>query len=256
MIEIKPVPAFHDNYIWLIIDSGTQTVAIVDPGDALPVHQAINRSGLTPVAILVTHHHPDHVNGIDTLLESYQIPVYGPAHESIPRITHPLHDNDTITLQRMNIPFQIMEVPGHTPGHIAYHGDGKLFIGDTLFMAGCGRLRGGTAAQLYHSINRVAKLQNDTIVYCTHEYTLANLRFAHVVEPDNDAIIERIRQCSALRDKNIPTVPGTLACEKATNPFLRTEVPAVILAAEKFAGHKLEHAVDVFANLRKWKDQF
>jgi hydroxyacylglutathione hydrolase len=256
MIEIKPVPAFRDNYIWFIINTRNQTVAIVDPGDASPVIDTIKKSQLTPVAILVTHHHPDHTGGINTLLQYYQIPVYGPAHESIPGMTHPLAEGAMITLEGLEQEFLIIDVPGHTAGHIAYHGGGNLFIGDTIFMAGCGRLFEGTATQLYHSINKVAKLPNETVVYCTHEYTLANLRFAQAVEPENTYITARIETCTQLRVKNIPTVPGTLACEKTTNPFLRTHVDEVIFAAEKFAGHKLDHAVDVFTVLRKWKDQF
>jgi hydroxyacylglutathione hydrolase len=256
MIEINPVPAFRDNYIWLIVNIDNRTVAIVDPGDATPVIERLKQSGWTPVAILVTHHHPDHTGGINTLLQYYQIPVYGPAHESIPGMTHPLAEGDVIAPDGLDLEFSILDVPGHTAGHIAYYGGGNLFIGDTLFMAGCGRLFEGTAAQLYHSLNKVAKLPNETVVYCTHEYTLANLRFAQTVEPHNTYITARIETTSNQREKNIPTVPGTLACEKTTNPFLRTDVEDVIFAAEKFAGHKLDHPVDVFAMIRKWKDIF
>jgi hydroxyacylglutathione hydrolase len=256
MLTIKPISAFFDNYIWLIIDESLHTVAIVDPGDASPVLAALAELGLTPAAILVTHHHPDHINGIRTLLSHWSIPVYGPAREAIPCMSHPLQEGDQISLPGMNLQFQIIDLPGHTAGHIAYYDGIHLFIGDTLFMAGCGRLKGGTAAQLYHSLNRVAKLPNETLIYCTHEYTLANLRFARAVEPGNSAISLRIEQTEALREKNIPTVPGTLACENTTNPFLRTDIPEVIQAAENFVGHKLDQGVDVFTALRKWKDQF
>jgi hydroxyacylglutathione hydrolase len=256
MIEIRAVPAFRDNYIWLIMNTRNQTVAIVDPGDASVVIDALKRFQLTPVAILITHHHLDHIGGIAGILQYYQIPVYGPASESIPGMTHPLHDTDVITLTDLDLKFEIMAVPGHTLGHIAYYGDRKLFIGDTLFMAGCGRLFEGTAEQLYHSIDRVAKLQNDTLIYCTHEYTLANLHFASAVEPDNSDISARMERCKHLRENNLPTVPGTLECEKTTNPFLRVTNTEVIAAAEKFAGHRLDTAVDVFASIRKWKDQY
>ncbi len=256
MLEIKPVPAFRDNYIWLIENTRNHTVAIVDPGDTSPVIDAINKLKLTPIAILVTHHHHDHTGGITGLLQYYQIPVYGPARESIPGMTNPLRDGDIITLADLDLKFKILDIPGHTSGHIAYFGDDMLFIGDTLFMAGCGRLFEGTAAQLYHSLDRVAKLPNTTLIYCMHEYTLANLRFAQAVEPHNSDIAARIESCNKLRENNLPTVPGSLACEKITNPFLRTNVAEVIAAAEKFAGHKLDHAVDVFASIRKWKDQF
>lgn len=256
MITIKPVRAFFDNYIWLIINETQRTVAIVDPGDAVPVLAALTELNLTPVAILVTHHHPDHINGIRSLLSHRSMPVYGPARESIPCMSHPLQEGDQISLPDVNEDFRILDVPGHTAGHIAFLAGQRLFIGDTLFMAGCGRLKGGTAEQLYHSLNRVAKLPNDTLVYCTHEYTQANLRFAQAVEPDNSAISLRIEQTEALLKKNLPTIPGTLACEKTTNPFLRTHIPDVISAAENFIGHKLDQGVDVFTALRKWKDQF
>lgn len=256
MLEIKPVPAFRDNYIWLIENTRNHTVAIVDPGDASPVIHALKKLKVRPVAILATHHHADHIGGINELLQNYQIPVYGPARESIPGMTHPLHDGDIITLTDLEFKFEVIDVPGHTSGHIAYYGDDVLFIGDTLFMAGCGRLFEGTAAQLYHSLDRVAKLPNTTRIYCMHEYTLANLRFAQAVEPHNSDIAARIESCSRLRENNLPTVPGSLAGEMTTNPFLRTNVAEVITAAEKFAGCKLDHAVDVFATIRKWKDQF
>lgn len=256
MITIKPVSAFFDNYIWLIINETQRTAAIVDPGDASPVLTALAELELTPVAILVTHHHPDHINGIRTLMNQWSMPVYGPAREAIPCMSHPLQEGDHISLPEMNQHFRIFDLPGHTAGHIAYYDADHLFIGDTLFMAGCGRLKGGTAEQLYHSLNRVAKLPNETLIYCTHEYTRANLRYAQAVEPGNPAIALRIEQSDALREKNIPTIPGTLACEKTTNPFLRTDIPEVIQAAENFAGHRLDSGVEVFTSLRKWKDQF
>ena len=256
MVEIKAVPAFKDNYIWLIVNPALGTVAIVDPGDHTPVISEIGRLRLTPVAILTTHHHMDHVGGVLPLLQYYQIPVYGPANEAIPGRTHALVEGDRITLSGLNTEFEVLDVPGHTSGHIAYHGNNVLFIGDTLFTCGCGRLFEGTAAQLYHSLNKVVKLSNDTEIYCGHEYTLANLRFALSVEPHNPDLAARWEQCKDLRENNIPTVPADLAMEKRTNPFLRVTVPEVIAAAERFAGHTLDTSIDVFAALRKWKDNF
>jgi len=256
MIEIKAVPAFKDNYIWLIINPALSTVAIVDPGDPAPVISEIERLRLTPVAILTTHHHRDHVGGVLPLLQSYQIPVYGPANETIPGRTHALVEGDRITLSGLNTEFEVLDVPGHTSGHIAYHGNNVLFIGDTLFTCGCGRLFEGTAAQLYHSLNKVVKLANITEIYCGHEYTQANLRFALSVEPDNPDTLARRDLCQSLRDHNIPTVPADLALEKKTNPFLRVNVPEVIAATEQFTGRTLYTSVDVFTALRKWKDNF
>ncbi|MEX2524855.1 MAG: hydroxyacylglutathione hydrolase [Gammaproteobacteria bacterium] len=255
MPEISAVPAFRDNYIWLIGNNDNR-VAIVDPGDAVPVLEAVAERQLEPAAILTTHHHADHVGGVNQLLEHYHIPVYGPARESIPGRTDALKEGDTITLDSLGVSFDILDVPGHTAGHIAYYGEGCLFIGDTLFMSGCGRLFEGTAAQMHDSLEKVASLPDETQIYCAHEYTLANLRFAHAVEPENKAIEERTRASQALREQNRPTVPGSLAQEKATNPFLRVREHAVVQAAEARAGHALKDDVEVFATLRAWKDSF
>ena len=256
MFEIEPVPAFQDNYIWLIINPANRATAIVDPGDAAPVLDAIHEKGLKPVAILATHHHGDHVGGVSRLLEQFTVPVYGPAEENIPHRTHPLRQGDKVELDGLPAKFEILDVPGHTAGHIAYYGHGCLFIGDTLFMSGCGRLFEGTAAQMHASLNKLIDLPDDTMIYCAHEYTLANLRFALAVEPENADIMARISRCTELRQNNIPTVPGTLALEKKTNPFLRSGMDDVIHAAETHVGHPLADSTDVFAAVRKWKDQF
>jgi len=256
MLEVKPVSAFQDNYIWLIVNPESGATAIVDPGDARPVLAEISRQELRPAAILITHHHPDHTGGITEILEKYRIPVYGPANEAIPGRTEALKEGDKVTLLELDTVFEILEVPGHTSGHIAYHGNRMLFIGDTLFMSGCGRLFEGTATQMHRSLCKLLSLPDDTRIYCAHEYTMANLRFALAVEPENKDIITRIRECEILRMQNAPTVPGTLAVEKKTNPFLRTDVPAVISAAAKYTGQQLNQGVDVFAAIRRWKDNF
>ena len=256
MLSVIPVPAFQDNYIWIIKNSESNGVAIVDPGDAGPVIDYFTTSKLHPIAILITHHHGDHIGGIQQLTSNYSIPVYGPSSENISGITHPLNEGDTLMLDKLDAKFDVLEVPGHTLGHIAYYGHKKLFIGDTLFMSGCGRLFEGTPKQMHRSLNKIKKLPDDTEIYCAHEYTLSNLRFAREVEPDNHDILSRVENCTQLRKKNLPTVPGTVGEEKKTNPFLRVNVPEVINAAENYAGHSLNDSVEIFASIRKWKDNF
>lgn len=256
MIEVKPIPAFNDNYIWLIIHQPSRNVAIVDPGDATPVLKAIKAERLTPKAILITHHHADHVGGVRRILEQFDIPVYGPVHEDIPARTHALEEGHSVELADLDTSFTVLNVPGHTSGAIAYYRKGMVFVGDTLFMSGCGRLFEGTAAQMHDSLSKLANLPDDTQIYCAHEYTLANLGFAQAVEPDNQHIKARIAECSALQKDNIPTVPDTLAREKLTNPFLRSQMPDVIQAASQYADQLLTEDVDVFAAVRKWKDNF
>ncbi len=254
MLEIHPVPAFDDNYIWLIGSTDSKHVAIVDPGDADPVLEALQRHGLTPIAVLVTHHHGDHTGGVAELAEQFHIPVYGPAHERIPALTHPLVEGDEVELTALGLRLRVIDTPGHTRGHICYTGHGALFCGDTLFTAGCGRLFEGTPAQMHGSLTKLGALPEDTLVYCAHEYTTANLGFARVVEPDNPDIIARSAEVEVRRAHDEPTVPATLAMEKRTNPFLRTAIPAVVAAAERFAGHPLADGVEVFATVRHWKD--
>lgn len=256
MIEVKPVPAFNDNYIWLIIQTDNKHTAIVDPGDAAPVLERLENDKLVPAAILITHHHFDHVGGIDGILSKFNIPVYGPRDEKIPQRTHALVDGDNVDLGDMDIRFNIMDMPGHTSGAIAYHAQDIVFVGDTLFMAGCGRLFEGTPAQMHDSLGKLAQLPENTQVYCAHEYTLANLKFAESVEPDNQDIKDRIERSNELRNKNIPTVPGSIATEKLTNPFLRSHVAEVIEAANNYRGQKLTNEIDVFAAIRNWKDNF
>lgn len=248
--------AFQDNYIWLIRGKSPDRVAIVDPGDAGPVLEALEKQRLKPAAILCTHHHGDHVGGVEDILKHYSIPVYGPARERIPAITHRLKENDRVKLPELDLEFSVLDVPGHTAGHIAYYGAGQVFCGDTLFSAGCGRLFEGTAEQMHASLSKFAALPESTAMYCGHEYTEANLRFALTVEPDNPDARAYRDQARALRAKNLPTLPSTIGRERRINPFLRSGLAAVRQAAEKHAGRTLGTGVEVFAAVRRWKDSF
>jgi hydroxyacylglutathione hydrolase len=258
MAAIIPVPAFSDNYVW-VLREGT-LAAVVDPGDAQPVLDYVEREGLAVCAILATHHHRDHVGGVAALVERFGAPVYGPARESIPARTRALAEDDAVDVRCIGDTFQVLDIPGHTAGHIAYVGrvDGTpvVFCGDTLFAAGCGKLFEGTPAQMWSSLSKLAALPPGTQVYCGHEYTLANLRFAAAVEPANPAIAQRTERERDKRDKGLPTVPSTIGEELATNPFLRAGRPAVRAAAEAQVGHPLRDEVAVFAALRAWKNGF
>lgn len=254
MFEIIRIPAFKDNYIWLL-RQGTAAVAI-DPGDADPVLEVLARERLTLASILITHHHQDHQGGIAELLEySPGIAVFGPALESITGITHPLSGGERIRLPALDVEMRVVAVPGHTLGHLAYYGEGCLFCGDTLFAGGCGRVFEGTPAQMYASLAQLATLPDETQVYCAHEYTEANLRFALAVEPGNRKLRQRSDEVAVLRAKGEATVPSTLAMEKATNPFLRCNMPAVRSAAQnQCAG--ADDPVTVFGTIREWKNSF
>lgn len=256
MLKVEPVPAFNDNYIWLIIQSDNNHIAIVDPGDAGPVLDRINSDNLIPSAILITHHHGDHTGGVKELLRYFKIPVYGPQGEQIPGRSQGLAEGDRVELKDLSIQFSVLDMPGHTAGAIAYYGGGMVFVGDTLFMSGCGRLFEGTPGQMHHSLRKLAALPDETLVYCAHEYTLANLKFAAAVEPGNPDIKQRIRDCQTQRNNKEPTVPGNIAVEKLTNPFLRTHVAAVAAAADRYSNSKLANEIDVFAAIRNWKDSF
>jgi hydroxyacylglutathione hydrolase len=278
-----PIPAFGDNYLWLLHDG--RRALVVDPGDAAPVQRALQENGLQLETILVTHHHADHTGGVDALREATGASVYGPARETIPAPFTPLHDGDTA--QALGLDFQVIDVPGHTAGHIAYYlapklsasrdalppegaqpasggpapaglavnGQPLLFCGDTLFSGGCGRLFEGTPAQMLGSLDRLAALPGNTRVCCAHEYTLSNLRFALAVEPDNRELSGYHARCTALRAQGLPTLPSSLDQELLINPFMRTRQASVMAAARHFdpAAHD---DTTTFAAIRQWKNQF
>ncbi|MDD2546935.1 MAG: hydroxyacylglutathione hydrolase [Burkholderiaceae bacterium] len=257
-MNLLPLPAFTDNYIWMLHD-GRQAL-VVDPGDASPVLQALHTLGLQLQAILVTHHHADHTGGVAALREATGAQVWGPASERIPEPLVRLQHGDTVDV--LGLPFAVLDVPGHTAGHIAYYcadldGAPLLFCGDTLFSGGCGRLFEGTPAQMLHSLDQLASLPDKTRVCCTHEYTLSNLKFARAVEPDNQALVRYIDQCEALRARQQPTLPSSMALERDINPFLRVRNATVAAAAQGFDARISESdAVAVFAALREWKNEF
>jgi hydroxyacylglutathione hydrolase len=252
MLKIDCVPAFDDNYVWVLHTAPGQ-VALVDPGDADPVIDHLQTAGLTPEAILITHHHGDHTGGVAELVARWPVPVYGPARKAFGELNRPVREGDDVVLGG-GLRLRVLDTPGHTRDHVCYVGAGALFCGDTLFTGGCGRLFEGTPAQMHASLEKLRALPDDTLVYCAHEYTLANLTFARVAEPDNSATRQRQVDAQTARAASRPTVPSTLGLEKQTNPFLRSHVPALRNAAEAFAGHALADTAEVFGTVRRWKD--
>ena len=252
--QVIPLRAFKDNYVWTLRNA--EVAAVVDPGEAQPVLDYIAAEGLRLVAILATHHHQDHVGGIEELRPRHPVPVYGPRGEPIATLTHPLGGGDEVAIEELEVSFEVLDIPGHTRAHIAYYGANMLFCGDTLFACGCGRVFEGTPRQLYASLEKLMALPDETLVYCGHEYTLANIGFAKAVEPGNAALLEREASDARLQRERRPTLPSTIAREKATNPFLRVTTPAVIESANKYLGKRVSDPAGVFAALRQWKNQF
>lgn len=259
-MKLIPLPAFSDNYIWMLHDA--RRALVVDPGDAQPVFDFLQQSGLQLEAILVTHHHADHVGGVDALRERTGARVWGPARERIPQPCSPLHQGDRIDV--LGVGFDVFDVPGHTAGHIAYYAADitanddsapVLFCGDTLFSGGCGRLFEGTPAQMLASLDALAALPGATRVCCTHEYTLSNLRFAQAVEPGNADLAHHVAHCEALRKRLAPTLPSSIALERRINPFLRSRLPTVVRSVAQFDPSAHDEA-GIFAALREWKNGF
>lgn len=257
MTTVLPIPAFSDNYIWMLCDAKQQYAAIIDPGDATPVINALEKGNIQPVAILITHHHHDHIGGIRALLQKYpNLVVYGPKAERIAMLTHEVVPNDRIDLQHIGIQFKVLDTSGHTAGHISYYNAQQelLFCGDTLFANGCGRIFDGTVEQLHQSLENIAQLPPATKIYCAHEYTLDNIGFSKWVESDNNDLLQREKICWELLDNDEATIPTLLADELKTNPFLRCHNKNVIAAAERFSGRKLQTSSEVFSVIRHWKD--
>ena len=256
-MNLIALPAYTDNYIWMLHDG--QRALVVDPGAAAPVIAALAEHHLELAAILVTHHHADHVGGIEELHAHLHGPVYGPRHERIPEPYLPLDDGDRIEV--LDMAFEVIDVPGHTSGHIAFFHAAEatsaplLFCGDTLFSAGCGRLFEGTPAQMHASLARLASLPGDTRVCCAHEYTLSNLKFARAVEPANADVNDYTTWCRAQREEGRPTLPSSIARERRVNPFLRCDDPDVVKSARAHGAHS-DEPVAVLAALRLWKNDF
>ncbi|MCK5814009.1 MAG: hydroxyacylglutathione hydrolase [Cocleimonas sp.] len=255
MPTIIPISAFSDNYIWLICDNQQRYAAIVDPGDATPVIEVLEEKNIEPVAVLITHHHSDHIGGISRLLKKYpQLPVYGPKNERITALTHKVGQDDVIDLHQIDTQLNVLDTFGHTAGHISYYAPNILFCGDTLFANGCGRIFDGSIETLHQSLEKIAKLPPETRIYCAHEYTLDNIGFAKWVEVNNKDLIEREAVCWDLIDNSKSTIPTLLSDELKTNPFMRCDEQVVIEQAEKFAGKQLPNSTEVFRAIRHWKD--
>lgn len=250
MVQIIPISAFQDNYIWLLHQRGHAIV--IDPGDAGPVHHFLKDHNLNLDAILITHHHNDHIGGVESLLNLYPAVVYAPAKEDYHFPHIPVSESSEINFSNLNLHFHVLDVPGHTLGHVAYYGSNYLFCGDTLFGAGCGRLFEGTPEQMYYSLQRLAALPSNTEVYCTHEYTVRNIEFALTLEPCNQALITRAQNSRQQRLQNKPTLPSTIGLELATNPFLRCAVAEIQSSSKTNSSLP----ISVFTAIRQLRNQF
>ncbi len=255
MITIQPIPALNDNYIWLIKNTKQQAI-IVDPGDVTPVLTRLAKEQLQLSAILITHHHWDHTNGIAELLAHHKVPVYGPAHDPVALCDQPLVDGDVVEFSAFDLRLAVLAIPGHTLGHIAYVGEDLLFCGDTLFASGCGRIFEGTASQMLGSLKKLAALPETTRVYCAHEYTQQNCEFARLVEPENQALAQRLDEAKQLVAAKLPTLPSTIALERQANPFLRCHLASVQRAVSQQCQQTVATELETFTALRQWKDTY
>lgn len=260
-LNVTPIPAFEDNYIWAIHKPQSDAVIIVDPGDAEPVFAWLQQRKLKLAAVLITHHHADHTGGLLALVAQYPCPVYGPDNQDIAGITQSLTDGERFRIAALDLEFQVLTTPGHTLDHISFYSNDMLFCGDTLFSAGCGRMFEGTPEVFTESLRKLAELPDQTRVYCAHEYTLANLAFARTVEPHNSVLEEHQQWAKQQRAKAQPTLPTTLATEKQINPFLRYREPSVQSQCRTHIQNRkddleLSADHDFFFCIRRWKDQF
>ncbi|TSA49576.1 MAG: hydroxyacylglutathione hydrolase [Nitrosomonadales bacterium] len=254
LLQVVPIAAFQDNYIWLLKRNGH--AALVDPGDAAPALDYLRTHQLTLDAILITHHHADHIGGVEALLQAFPATVYAPRGEHYPFPHHQVGADDSVVLPALELALQVLETPGHTAGHVAYYGANCLFCGDTLFGCGCGRLFDGTCAQLHASLQKLAQLPGATQVFCAHEYTLQNIRFARMLDPDNPVLAQREADAMMLRQQNRPTLPSTIALEMDTNPFLRCGNNVIRQAAARLSNHAMTDAETVFCTLRELKNHY
>ncbi|ACJ19791.1 hydroxyacylglutathione hydrolase [Coxiella burnetii] len=254
--NILAIPALNDNYIWTIVHPQKQAAVIIDPGEAKPVLDFLKQQKLNLAAILVTHHHWDHTNGIQGILQKHPAPVYGSVESAIPFCDHPIVDGQTFSIPYAELTFNVLAIPGHTLDHVAYYADQWVYTGDTLFAGGCGRIFEGSPDQFYHSLQKLASLDPTTRVYCGHEYTGKNLEFAETVEPDNPKLKQRIVETGQKASQNLPTLPSTLQVELDTNPFLRCHQKNIQRRVQEYCGYPLADTVAVFAALRRWKDEF
>jgi hydroxyacylglutathione hydrolase len=253
-MEIFPVRAFRDNYIWLLVHG--RYAVVVDPGDAAPVLDYLHQHQLTLLAILITHHHHDHIDGVDGILQASRVPVYAPRNEHFPFSHQPVGDGDQLEFAELETSLTVLDVPGHTAVHVAYYGGNCLFCGDTLFGCGCGRILGGSASLLYHSLQKLAALPDATRVYPAHEYTLSNIAFARMVDPENHDLAEREKADKSLISQQQPTLPSTISLEKRTNPFLRCDTTSIQQAIAKTDPGAASNVELTFIALRTLKNHY